>query len=108
MTTHTIRRVSAARRLKDRLVQTLVYLAFAVAVIPLISVLWLVIKNGLARFDLDFLTHSMRGIGARDVGGGAYHAILGTLEQVLLASLISVPIACSPLSTWWSTAAAAG
>ncbi|MFI7047287.1 phosphate ABC transporter permease PstA [Streptosporangium sandarakinum] len=92
MTTHTIRRVSAARRLKDRLVQTLVYLAFAIAVIPLISVLWLVIKNGLARFDLDFLTHSMRGIGARDVGGGAYHAVLGTLEQVLLASLISVPI----------------
>ena len=28
----------------------------------------------------------------RDAGGGAYHAIIGTLEQVLLASLISVPI----------------
>jgi phosphate transport system permease protein len=52
----------------------------------------MVIKNGLARFDLEFLTHSMRNIGARDVGGGAYHAIIGTLEQVLLASLISVPI----------------
>src|SRR5690606_39538153 len=34
----------------------------------------------------------MRGIGARDAGGGAYHAIVGTLEQVLLTSLISVPI----------------
>jgi phosphate transport system permease protein len=88
----TIQHISAGRRLKDRIVQGLVYLAFAIAVVPLIAVLWMVIKNGLARFDLEFLTHSMRNIGARDAGGGAYHAIVGTLEQVLLASLISVPI----------------
>jgi phosphate transport system permease protein len=87
-----IQHISTGRRIKDRIVQGLVYLAFALAVVPLVSVLWLVIQNGLARFDLDFLTHSMRNIGARDVGGGAYHAIIGTLEQVLLASLISVPI----------------
>lgn len=87
-----IQRVSAGRRLKDRLIRSLVYLSFVVAVIPLVAVLWMVIRNGLARFDLEFLTHSMRNIGARDVGGGAYHAILGTLEQVLLASAISLPI----------------
>nr|WP_244312948.1 phosphate ABC transporter permease PstA [Microbispora hainanensis] len=84
--------ISAARRAKDRLVQVLVYLAFALAVIPLLSLLWLVVKNGIGRFDMEFLTHSMRNIGARDAGGGAYHAIVGTLEQVLLASLIAVPI----------------
>jgi phosphate transport system permease protein len=88
----TIQHISTSRRIKDRVVQGLVYLAFGLALVPLISVLWLVIKNGLARFDLDFLTHSMRNIGARDAGGGAYHAIIGTLEQVLLASAISVPI----------------
>ncbi|MGI5492358.1 phosphate ABC transporter permease PstA [Microtetraspora malaysiensis] len=87
-----IQPISTSRRVKDRVVQALVYLAFAIAVIPLLSVLWLVIKNGLARFDMEFLTHSMRNIGARDAGGGAYHAIIGTLEQVLLASLIAVPI----------------
>ncbi|GAA3474146.1 phosphate ABC transporter permease PstA [Nonomuraea roseola] len=87
-----IQRISTGRRIKDRVVQGLVYLAFALAVVPLISVLWLVIQNGLARFDLEFLTHSMRGIGARDAGGGAYHAIIGTLEQVLLASVVAVPI----------------
>lgn len=84
--------VSLSRRLKNRLAQGLVWLAFAVAVVPLISVLWLVVKNGAARFDAEFLTHSMRNIGARDAGGGAYHAVLGTLEQVGLATLISVPI----------------
>ncbi|MFI7642763.1 phosphate ABC transporter permease PstA [Nonomuraea sp. NPDC049400] len=87
-----IQHISTGRRVKDKFVQGLVYLAFALAVVPLVSVLWLVISNGMARFDLEFLTHSMRGIGARDAGGGAYHAIIGTLEQVLLASLISVPI----------------
>ncbi|GAA4215199.1 phosphate ABC transporter permease PstA [Microbispora amethystogenes] len=87
-----IQPISATRRAKDRLVQALVYLAFALAVIPLVSVLWLVVKNGAGRFDMEFFTHSMRNIGARDAGGGAYHAIIGTLEQVLLASLIAVPI----------------
>ncbi|MEN3539760.1 phosphate ABC transporter permease PstA [Microbispora sp. ZYX-F-249] len=87
-----IQPISAGRRIKDRLVQVLVYLAFALAVIPLLSVLWLVVKNGIGRLDMEFLTHSMRNIGARDAGGGAYHAIIGTLEQVLLASLIAVPI----------------
>src|SRR4051812_34252402 len=87
-----IQHISTSRRIKDRVVQGLVYLAFALAVVPLVSVLWMVVKNGLKRFDIEFLTHSMRNIGARDAGGGAYHAIIGTLEQVLLASLIAVPI----------------
>ncbi|MFI6597756.1 phosphate ABC transporter permease PstA [Nonomuraea sp. NPDC050536] len=87
-----LQHISTGRRVKNRIVQGLVYLAFALAVVPLISVLWLVIKNGLARLDMEFLTHSYRNIGARDAGGGAYHAIIGTLEQVLLASLISIPI----------------
>ena len=34
----------------------------------------------------------MRGIGARDAGGGAYHAIIGTLEQVGIATVITVPL----------------
>jgi len=87
-----LRPVPAVRRGKDRFVQALVCLAFVLAIIPLLAVLWMVVRNGLARFDLEFFTHSMRGIGARDAGGGAYHAIVGTLEQVLLTSLISVPI----------------
>lgn len=61
-----IQHISTSRRIKDRVVQGLVYLAFALAVVPLVSVLWLVISNGLSRFDLEFLTHSMNGIGARD------------------------------------------
>ena len=83
--------VEGTRRAKDRLVTTLVYSAFLVALAPLVSVLGYTLTRGLARFDPEFFTRSLRNIGARDAGGGAYHAILGTLEQVGLASLISVP-----------------
>ncbi|MFI0410701.1 phosphate ABC transporter permease PstA [Actinomadura sp. 3N508] len=85
--------VSIGRRIKDRAVQALVYLAFALALIPLLSVLWTVIVNGAKRLDPTFFQFSMNAVGGRDAGGGAYHAILGTLQQVLITSVISVPIA---------------
>ncbi|QXJ26746.1 phosphate ABC transporter permease PstA [Actinomadura graeca] len=85
--------VSPVRKVKDRAVQGLVYLAFALALIPLVSVLWTVIGNGVKRLDADFLNRSMNGVSGRDTGGGAYHAIVGTLEQVAIASVIAVPIA---------------
>jgi phosphate transport system permease protein len=84
--------VSSGRKVKDRIVQILVYVAFLLAVIPLVSVLWTVIEKGVKRFDPEFFTHSLNGIGANDAGGGAYHAIVGTIEQVALASIIAIPI----------------
>lgn len=81
------------RKLTNSAMTALVVLAFLIALLPLVSVLWLTISRGAKRFDLTFLTHSMRGIGATDAAGGAYHAIIGTLEQVGLASLMAVPIA---------------
>jgi phosphate transport system permease protein len=84
--------ISFTRRLKDRIVVVLVYLAFVIAVIPLVSVLWTVIKNGAGRLDMTFLFHSMNAVGAADPGGGAYHAIIGTVEQVGLASVLAIPI----------------
>ncbi|CAO5257373.1 phosphate ABC transporter permease PstA [Frankia sp. AgKG'84/4] len=83
--------VEGSRRARDRFATTLVYTAFLLALIPLVAVLASVISKGASRLDLGFLTHSMNGIGARDAGGGIYHAIIGTVEQVLIASLIAVP-----------------
>ncbi|SPT51096.1 MULTISPECIES: phosphate ABC transporter permease PstA [Actinomadura] len=85
--------VSAGRRFKDRAVQGLVYLAFALALVPLVSVLWTVVVNGAKRLDLTFFQFSMNAVSGSDPGGGAYHAIIGTLEQVAITSLIAVPIA---------------
>jgi phosphate transport system permease protein len=88
----TLTGTSSGRRLKDRAFTVLCWSSFAVALVPLVSVVALVVQKGAARFDGNFLTHSMRGIGASDTNGGAYHAIIGTLEQVGLASAIAIPI----------------
>ena len=82
--------VEGRRKATDRLVTTLVSTAFAVAVVPLISLLFTVVINGAARFDIDFFSMSMRNIVGD--GGGALHAIVGTLEITLMAALISVPV----------------
>jgi phosphate transport system permease protein len=82
--------VEGRRAATDRGVTIAVTVAFAIAVAPLISLLYTVVKRGLPRFDWEFFNVSMRGvIGA---GGGAYHAILGTLIITALATVISVPI----------------
>jgi phosphate transport system permease protein len=78
------------RRATDRLATLSIAAAFAIAVAPLISLLYEVVKRGTARFDGAFFTESARGVvGA---GGGAEHAIVGTLVITGVAALISVPI----------------
>jgi phosphate transport system permease protein len=84
------RLVEGRRRATDRLVTTLVALAFLIALVPLISLLYTVLTNGSARFDLDFFTLSLRNVVGE--GGGAAHAIIGTLQMTLAAAIISVPI----------------
>ncbi|WP_019632940.1 phosphate ABC transporter permease PstA [Actinomadura atramentaria] len=85
--------VSPVRRIKDRAAAAFVWIAFALAVIPLVSVLWTVVAHGIHRLDPTFFNFSMNGIAGRDAGGGAYHAIIGTLEQVAITTVIAVPIA---------------
>jgi phosphate transport system permease protein len=84
--------VEGGRRSVDRLVTTAVIASFLIALAPLISVLLYTAEQGLTRFDWDFFYRSLRSIGARDPGGGANHAIVGTLQQVGLATLMSVPL----------------
>jgi phosphate transport system permease protein len=83
--------VEGARRAKDRLVTSLVSTAFIIALLPLVSLLWTVVANGLGRMiQPSFFTESMRNV--IDAGGGAIHAVVGTLEVTGMATLISVPI----------------
>ncbi|WP_129666971.1 phosphate ABC transporter permease PstA [Phytoactinopolyspora endophytica] len=94
--------VEGRRKAIDRFVTVLVYMAFVIALVPLVSVIWSVIGNGLSAFSADFLTTSMRNVtGLEDqqtaqegapLIGGAYHALMGTLLITALAAAISVPI----------------
>ncbi|THG35775.1 phosphate ABC transporter permease PstA [Glaciibacter flavus] len=82
--------VEGIRKAQDRLVTSLVATAFIIALLPLISLAWTVVSNGLARFDIAFFSQSMRNVIGE--GGGALHAIVGTLLVTLAAAIISVPI----------------
>jgi phosphate transport system permease protein len=82
--------VEGVRQAKNRLVTSLVATAFIVALLPLISLVYTVLVNGLARFDLQFFSTSMRNVVGE--GGGALHAIIGTLLITGMATLISVPV----------------
>ncbi|GAA4750995.1 phosphate ABC transporter permease PstA [Amnibacterium soli] len=82
--------VEGSRRATDRLVTALVCTAFGIALLPLISLLFTTITRGAARFDVAFFSESMRNV--TDSGGGAIHAVVGTLEITLAATVISVPV----------------
>jgi phosphate transport system permease protein len=84
--------VSGRRRLVNALACTLVTAAVVVALVPLVAVLGYVIARGSSVVSLDFLTHSMKGVGPLDANGGLYHAMLGTLEQVAIAAVLAVPL----------------
>jgi phosphate transport system permease protein len=84
------RAVEGPRKATDRAVTLAIVAAFGLAVAPLISLLYEVVHRGVARFDVPFFTESARGVvGA---GGGASHAIVGTLVITGVATAISVPI----------------
>lgn len=84
------RTVEGSRQAVDRLVTSLVTLAFVIALLPLISLVFTVLTNGISRLDLEFFTFSMRNVVGE--GGGAIHAIVGTLLMTGTAALISIPI----------------
>ncbi len=84
------RAVESPRQAKDRLVTVTIASAFAMAMLPLASLLYTVIDRGMARFDTAFFTESARNVVGE--GGGAIHAIWGTLIITGVATVISVPI----------------
>ena len=96
--------VEGRRRAADRTATTLVTSSFIVACIPLISLLYMTVVNGLpvlieAPSVLSRSMAGMKGIydqeyvkGAGPLVGGFYQAIVGTVLITFAASVISIPI----------------
>ncbi len=80
------------RQAADRLLTLGIRLAVFSALLPLALIIGYTVYRGAKTLSPYFLTHSMSGVGPLDSGGGVYHAVVGTLEQVLLTSLIAVPL----------------
>jgi phosphate transport system permease protein len=84
------RLVENGRAATDRVVATLVWVAFLLALLPLLSLAATVISHGAGVINAQFLSYSMRNVVGE--GGGIYHAIIGTLLITLAAAVISVPV----------------
>ncbi|MFD3650295.1 phosphate ABC transporter permease PstA [Streptomyces cyaneofuscatus] len=85
-------KVEGSRQGKNRVATSLVWVCFALAIVPLLSLAWITLTKGLTVLDGYFLTHSMSGLLDAEEGGGVYHALLGTIEQVAIAAVIATPI----------------
>ncbi|MGQ4494281.1 phosphate ABC transporter permease PstA [Dermabacteraceae bacterium P13101] len=81
---------------RDRVMTLLVIAAFALAMLPLVSLLWEVTSRGLKRlvapFPGYFWQTDMAGVIGGMEAGGVLHAIVGTLLITAAATVISVPI----------------
>jgi phosphate transport system permease protein len=84
--------VEGRRQAVNRLFTTLVIIAFLLAATPLVLIVWYTIKEGIGALSGTFLTHSMFRIDPEQPGGGIYHAIVGTLIQSALATVIAAPL----------------
>jgi phosphate transport system permease protein len=86
--------VSPARRRRDRLARGTIAAGTVVALIPLVLIVYYLLKKGLGSWSGDFFTTDPTGntFFKNSSIGGIKSAILGTIEMVALASAISIPL----------------
>ena len=79
----------------DRTVSVIIWSGSFIVLIPLCWLALYILIKGLAGLSLGFFTHSMRGVSPTQSAnaGGGLAAMVGTLEEVGLALVLSVPLA---------------
>lgn len=77
----------------DRTVTVVVWTAAGVIAAALVWMLAFLVARGARVLRPSFFTQDMATVGPLDPGGGALHAMIGTLEQVGIATAVVVPIA---------------
>jgi phosphate transport system permease protein len=89
----TISALGWRRRVANNAATVLVSVSVAIALMPLLWVLCSVIAKGFkAITSTVWWWHSQAGMTAFVAGGGAYHAIVGTVLQGLVCAVISIPL----------------
>ncbi|OMC45326.1 phosphate ABC transporter, permease protein PstA [Mycobacterium sp. IS-2888] len=87
------RPLSAKRRIKNYAATTFFLASFAIALVPLVWLLSVVIARGwYAVTRSGWWTHSLHGVQPEEFTGGVYHALYGTLAQAGVAAVLAVPL----------------
>lgn len=84
--------IKGSRKTGDKFATVLIYACMALALVPLVWVLYEVITRGLPSIlSAEWWTTSQLGVTVSSDSGGVAHAIIGTLVQAVVTSLITVP-----------------
>jgi phosphate transport system permease protein len=77
----------------DRMMTVVMATGALAAFVPLVMIIVFVIGKGIQYLRLSFFVETLESVGPQDKGGGAFHSIVGTLEQVGLAAAFAIPMA---------------
>jgi phosphate transport system permease protein len=91
VTSTTLAPVSARRRRTDKVMRASLLAGTILALLPLVLILYYLIKNGIGQWTSSFFTTDPTGSFFGNPGG-ARSAIVGSIEIVALATVISIPI----------------
>ena len=80
------------RKIISRIFEILCAVAVLVALLPLVLILFYVVKEGFGALNWAFFTQMPKPVG--EPGGGMANAIVGTLILIGLAALFAVPVGC--------------
>jgi phosphate transport system permease protein len=89
--------VENRRAATDRLVTSIIWMLFAIAMVPLVWLIWVVLREGLPGISWDLLTHDQvqrldPETGKLVAGAGLKHALIGSILITFAAIVISVPV----------------
>lgn len=84
------RRGLGRRRAVNALMIALTFVAALLAVLPLLLILWHLLRAGAGALDVGFFTRMPRPVG--EAGGGMANAIVGTLILIGLAAAVGLPV----------------
>jgi phosphate transport system permease protein len=83
--------LNGRRKATDKIMRGVLALGTLIALVPLVLVIYYLLKKGLGAWSWDFFTTDPTGNFLGDQGG-IKSALLGTIEMVLLASAIAIPL----------------
>ncbi len=84
------RRRVTRRRVANTIMTGVLAAAALVATLPLIFILWHLVREGASALSLDFFTQMPKPVG--EAGGGLANAIVGTLILIGIATAIGLPV----------------
>lgn len=87
------RPLGTVRRVKNAVATIFFVSSFALALVPLVWLLSVVVVRGWrAVIRSEWWTHSLSGVLPEEFAGGVYHALYGSLAQAGMAAVIAVPL----------------